>query len=287
MSNTKSSFAATAAWSLTIVLAMFILFALLILPGVRYGNHGVLAHGYHPPAAARNLTEFAPIKGQQAPGIDLALALKGDPALAARANEIYSSVCTACHGPQGRGDGPAGKALGARDFTQKDGWKQGTRRVDIFHTLTKGLPPLMPAYDTYTPAERFALANLVSGFGAFDHGKASPAEIAALDAEYALSAGVKEPNQVSVAVAMQAIADEAQPARLDLARLSPGQAVLIADPARAATALAGLPADLESDARARALVAGAPNNGFQVALARLDGAAWSTFESALASALTR
>lgn len=285
MSTTKSSPFATVAWSLAIVLAMFILFALLIGPAIRYGNHGTLAHGYHPPAAPRDLTVFDPVKGQQAPGVDLALALKGDPAMAARADEIFSTVCSACHGLEGRGDGPAGKALGARDFTQKDGWKQGTRRVDIFRTLTKGLPPLMPAYDTYTPAERFALASKVSGFGAFDHGKATAAEIAALDAEYSLSAGVKDPNRVSVDVAMAALAQHGEHApALDLAALAPAQAALIVDAPRAATSWTGLAA-LDAATRARALSAGAPDNGFAVAVATLDGAGWTSLEGALATAV--
>jgi len=40
----------------------------------------------------------------------------GDPA---RGKAIYDKLCVACHGPQGKGDGPAGKVLKppAADFT--------------------------------------------------------------------------------------------------------------------------------------------------------------------------
>jgi len=288
MSNTpKSSLIGSAAWALAVLLATFILFALLVAPAIRYGNQGAYGHGYQPPAAPREATEFAPVKGAQAPGIDLAKALAGDPALADRAREIYSTVCTACHGPEGRGDGPAGAALGARDFTRPEGWKNGPRKVDVFRTLSHGLPPNMPAYDTYSPAERFALANLVASFGAFDHGRASAPEIAALDAEYSLTAGVKEPNRVPVAAAMAAIAAARRAPRLDPGALTPGQAALVGDLERAARTLAGLPAGLDAAGRARALAAGAPGNGFQPALATLDGEGWRRLDAALEAALIR
>jgi mono/diheme cytochrome c family protein len=286
MSSTpKPTVLGTAAWSLAVLLAMGILFALLIVPSLRYGNHQALGYGYRVPEAPRDLTEFPSVKGQQAPGLDLELALAGDPALAGRAQEIYTTICAACHGVSGKGDAPAGLALGARDFSLADGWKVGPRPIDIYRTLTVGLLPLMPAYDTYSPAERFALAHLVAGFGAFDHGRTSAEEIAALDAEYRLSQGVQEPNQVAVPVALAAMAAEVGEPRLDLRRLAPTQAALVGDAVRAARTLAGLQGDLDPVQRARVLASGAPHNGFRVALATLDPESWNRLDAALQEAL--
>lgn len=59
----------------------------------------------------------------------------------ARGKAVYEdSGCTACHGLQGRGDGPANMALRpkAPDFAL--GFKSGDRFIDIYNVIKKGKP---------------------------------------------------------------------------------------------------------------------------------------------------
>ena len=53
--------------------------------------------------------------------------------------EVYAIYCALCHGPQGKGDGIAGRSLKPppRDFTQGD-WKYGGSRIDLFKVITAG-----------------------------------------------------------------------------------------------------------------------------------------------------
>lgn len=278
----RHSLLPTLAWSLAILLAMGIFFGLLVGPALTRGGAGV-AHGYLPPKAPTDLTEFAPVKGRQAPGINLALAVAGDPALRSWAKDEYGKICIACHGPEGKGDGPAGLALQARNFTKNEAWKNGPKLTQVFQTLSKGLPPKMPSYDTYTAAQRLALAHVVQGFMAFPKPVATAAEIAAMDQEFSLSAGVRDPGRVSVSVATERQVAEAVAAQLKVDTLPADLRALVLEPARAAQTLAGLKG-LSAGNWALALHAGAPANGFSPAVGTLSGADWQRLGSALAAA---
>lgn len=83
----------------------------------------------------------------------------------------YQAHCAACHGPEGRGDGPAAGLLDPRprDFTTGQYKFRSTPTgslptiQDVVRTVTKGLPgTAMPGYaDLLTPAEIEALAQEV------------------------------------------------------------------------------------------------------------------------------
>lgn len=287
MSSTQQgSIIGTVAWSLAVLLAMFIMFSLMIVPAMNHGTHPVMSHGYHPPTAPSALTEFPIHQGKQSPGIDLAVALKGDPDLKGWADAEYAKICAACHGAEGRGDGPVGMALGARNFADQDGWKNGARVDQVFRTLTHGLAPLMPAYDTYTPAQRFALANVVKSFQGFTPGKVPQAELAKLDAEYSLSAGVRESNRIPVSAAVALLCDEQVDNTLELAKLPAQLRRYVTDAGRAGQALAGMPA-LDLEEAARRLCAGAPDNGFSTQIAGLGIQDWKEFLALLKDAAAR
>jgi mono/diheme cytochrome c family protein len=58
--------------------------------------------------------------------------------------DLYKTKCQACHGPDGKGDTPAGKKLGARDFHSPEVTKlSDTELLDI----TKKGKDKMPGYD--------------------------------------------------------------------------------------------------------------------------------------------
>jgi len=75
-----------------------------------------------------------------------------------------NQACYTCHGETGMGDGPAGMALGARNFHEEAGWKNGRKIHQIYKTLTEGLGS-MPSYGNLPPVDRLALAQYVEHFG--------------------------------------------------------------------------------------------------------------------------
>jgi cytochrome c oxidase cbb3-type subunit 3 len=67
------------------------------------------------------------------------------PALAQNAGEtLFKTKCAACHGPDGKGEVPMGKKLGARNLSL--GEVQGQLDAQLTDIVTKGKNK-MPAYD--------------------------------------------------------------------------------------------------------------------------------------------
>ena len=62
---------------------------------------------------------------------------------AADAAANYKAKCVMCHGADGKGDTPAGKKMGARDFSSPE--VQNASDVDLIAITTKGKNK-MPAY---------------------------------------------------------------------------------------------------------------------------------------------
>jgi cytochrome c6 len=57
---------------------------------------------------------------------------------------LYKAKCAMCHGPDGKGDTPAGKKMGARDFHSPEVVKETD--TELFDITKKGKGK-MPAYD--------------------------------------------------------------------------------------------------------------------------------------------
>jgi len=149
-------------------------------------------------------TDISARKGKQLPPVDVRKAALADPKQLSDGFRLFTENCASCHGPSGRGDGPAGKTLKPtpRDLTRLTGWKNPTRLSDVFRTVTVGLAGTqMPAFDYLTHEQRFATAHFVVSLAP---GRQIDTEVtlAALDQEFALSAGAKEPNVIPVATAM-------------------------------------------------------------------------------------
>ncbi|MFB3904421.1 MAG: cytochrome c [Acidobacteriota bacterium] len=150
-------------------------------------------------------TDISARKGKQLPPIDVMKAAMPDPQQVQQGSRLFGENCTSCHGPGGRGDGPAGKTLQPppRDLTRLAGWKNPTRLSDVFRTLSLGLTgTLMPAFDYLTPEQRFAIAHFVVSLAP---GRQPDTEqtLASLDKDFALSAGAKEPNTIPVVTALE------------------------------------------------------------------------------------
>lgn len=78
--------------------------------------------------------------------ISLAVACLAIPAARAQdaAEKTYKAKCVACHGADGKGETPAGKKLGARDFHSPDVQKEPDG--DLIQIVTKGKNK-MPGYE--------------------------------------------------------------------------------------------------------------------------------------------
>lgn len=81
-------------------------------------------------------------------------------AFAAAGQDTYNRLCASCHGPDGAGDGPVGKALpaGLLPNLQAGTFKYGTDDEKLKEFISKGgaavgLSPLMPAHTSLSPEE--------------------------------------------------------------------------------------------------------------------------------------
>lgn len=79
--------------------------------------------------------------------------------MAAHGAKVFANNCVICHGPAGKGDGPAGANLNPPPRNLVEGkWKVGGDSIALFTTLTKGIPgSSMAAFPQIPPADRWAL----------------------------------------------------------------------------------------------------------------------------------
>lgn len=88
----------------------------------------------------------------------------GSPELIARGKELYAQNCTACHGEQGRGDGPVASTLPVppTDLTYPVR-AAGPDPKDTFRVLTVGLEGSpMPSYGHLSERDRWALVSYIA-----------------------------------------------------------------------------------------------------------------------------
>ena len=66
---------------------------------------------------------------------------------------LFKTKCAACHGPDGKGDVPMGRKLGARDLSSAE--VQAQSDAQLTNVVTKGKNK-MPAYDGKVTKEQIA-----------------------------------------------------------------------------------------------------------------------------------
>jgi high-affinity iron transporter len=96
-------------------------------------------------------------------GISVTPARPPDVALGAK---LFAQQCAACHGADGRGDGPAAKALAPAPSNFHDAERMSQRSLfSLYNTVTLGVKgTAMPAFATLREDERWALAAHVASF---------------------------------------------------------------------------------------------------------------------------
>jgi high-affinity iron transporter len=104
---------------------------------------------------------------QQLPKVELPQALLP----MAQTKEIYQAQCSACHGQQGQGDGPAGQNLepAPTNFTDLER-AENRSLLGLYDAITKGIDDTaMMAFTDLTEQQRWSLAFYVGSL-AFQHG---------------------------------------------------------------------------------------------------------------------
>lgn len=83
--------------------------------------------------------------------------------VAAHGAKVFATNCALCHGPNGKGDGPAGGSLNPPPRNLVEGkWKVGGDSIALFTTLTKGIAGSSMAAFPHIPApERWALVQYI------------------------------------------------------------------------------------------------------------------------------
>jgi len=75
--------------------------------------------------------------------------------------KMYVRNCAICHGQEGKGDGPSGKAVNARNLVTGP-WKQGGGLINHFKTLQNGIPGTgMAAWKHVPKADRWAIVHYI------------------------------------------------------------------------------------------------------------------------------
>ena len=136
------------------------------------------------------------------------------PEMVAHGKEVFSQQCIACHGPEGKGNGPAAAALipHPRNFTQDNGeWKNGRRPAQIFRTLKEGIAGgAMASFATLPADDRWSLAHYVASIGP-NVLKNDPADLAKVGIDSNKpDSGPAEEKVIPVEVAMKQLVDEAK-----------------------------------------------------------------------------
>ena len=278
--------------SALLVVAGFIcivaVFAFLLVPGMRNANEPqaeVAVNAVQGDSGWLDPAEYPASARKVISSIDPKTVMTPNPELMARGRDLYAQTCVPCHGPEGKGDGPAGLSLNPkpRNFTQDAGWKNGTHLDEIFRTLDEGIKDsAMVSYNDLSKRDRMALVHMVQSLGTFDHGALDPKAQASLEKLFA-SEGEVIPTRIPVSAAVRRLTQEAQAVPPITGMERPFVREGISDAGRAAQTLAGIPGWRENaQAFSKGVLAGLPSNGFAPCVATFTQAQWSEFHDTLA-----
>jgi mono/diheme cytochrome c family protein len=157
------------------------------------------------------LQDLPILQAKTIPPIDITKIGEPTSDLIAKGKNIFTTVCSSCHGTGGKGDGSASAALNPkpRNFTSKDGWKNGTKLSQIYKTLQDGIPGSgMTSYEYFTPEEKFGLAQYIRTTFVPNPTQDSQDDFTNLDQLYNLSKGKEVPAQIPVSDATKFVINE-------------------------------------------------------------------------------
>ena len=144
-------------------------------------------------------------KGTLSPPVDVMKYLNPTPEMVEKGKSIFTMNCVSCHGEQGKGDGVAGASLNPkpRNFHDMNGWTNGPSLTMLYITLQEGITNKgMASYSNLPPEDRLDIIMYIRTFSA-DYPPVTQVQLDSIDAQYSLSKGVKQPNQIPVKLAME------------------------------------------------------------------------------------
>lgn len=102
-----------------------------------------------------------------------------DDQIVAYGGKLYQTNCALCHGPEGKGDGPAGAGLNPKPRNLVEGkWTQGEGLVAHFNVVTNGIPGTsMASFKHFKVGDRWALAQYIQSITQ-NKGNDDPAKVA-------------------------------------------------------------------------------------------------------------
>jgi high-affinity iron transporter len=163
----------------------------------------------------------------------------------AKAATVFQAQCAACHGTQGRGDGPAARGMGPTPSNFHDEARMKQRGIyGLYNTITLGVGGTpMRAFGELSEADRWALAFLASGM------RTTPEQVSKGEALWKQGTGKQELGTFRALVTQQPGELAAQSADLDAVR-----SYLVAHP-EAIAAAAPAPLDVTRAKLAESLAA--------------------------------
>lgn len=262
------------------------LFAIIVVPGLRNANKPASPSPVAPVVGESgwlNPEEFPAQRGSVIPPVDPKTLIEPSPELVMRGKSLFEKNCAQCHGPLGRGDGPAASTMNPkpRDFANSAGWKNGPHIPGIYKTISEGIRGTsMSSFDYISRRDRMALVHFVQSLESFPRAASDRKVMEAL-AETLASAGETVPNRIPVSAAMaRLIEDYEDPPPLAIAQTDQGEGAailrrILKDPERAARFLVRSQSwKAGSQALASSVLLNTPGNGFSTVSATLNESEW-------------